>query len=1009
MNTKLELFVDDGGSAVGQIDLHGDEPVTLNIQLTDITDISQAKSPYSQTFTVPATKNNNKLFNHIFNIGADATYNPAHKVPSFMLEDNVQVFAGSLQLTQINCNASNIVSYILIVYGNLVDLTSALGQSLLTDLDFSELDHNRTPENVMQSWDPTLGLTKQRGYYYPLIDYGYDLDLSELNSGTLSISYLQGQLTGLTATTLTDVTQSWVTNSWTNYYITIIEGTGLGQAPIMIISNTGDTLTLTTHWIISPDISSKYSINLLDPTNPYNSTGVGMNPALFRPAISNTYLVKKMLANIGFATNSTFIDSDTFAETILIGDNGDIDLNQGSFDIPDDSSDGRTFKAFLKAPGLIVPSSDNGIEKDFPFEIDFIDDVLAVEGYDHFNTYDTVIHKYTDPDNPLDPNVPLYIYQFSVVLSYTYNTPNWIAGEAVEDQFNIRWYRSGYAGGLQPFNTTLFINQSRVDGTTPTAPPQDGSAMSHKTIVCAGPAMTYNSNYVFGGQLQPGEQVWVTISCETNSNNIFCVFDQYTCHFNQINNGAYTGTGFTNITDTGIKFNYIKMNDFIPSNFKQIDYLKSICTMFNLMIIPNKYNSRVIDFIPRPEYYAAGQIKDWTAKLDNKTPVIATLISEQQNKQILFASKPDTDYYNTFYTNSTTEIYGQYLFNIDNEWVTSVQNITTEFAPTPLDKIYGTDIFLPKIAARDAQTGLYSGQIGIPRFLRKNINPRLITTSGGTLTLLNSSPVNFYPYCGNLDDPINSNIDYNFGPAKKIFYPELLTQTQNNLINLYWKDYLDDINDKNSKLIKCNIYLTPKDIEQFNYNDIIFIDRLSDDGGHYFTVNKITYIPTANQPAVVELIKVNRPPTQHFPKGNHSVFTGNMASGRTFLGGNSGSQSTNNVLLGKNNIVGINSANVLIVGNGNIVGNNTPNVILLNPSTPVINPPKGTIVVGGVTFNPDGSFYRAYNVINGQKDQVISPFSTTEFNEVNGGLDAVRNIGSVTPIMIFDGGLDSAF
>ena len=65
-------------------------------------------------------------------------------------------------------------------------------------IDFSELNHNRTSANIEASW---FASTKDLGYYYPLIDYGYDLSVSELNSGVLSIDVDSGTATSGTSNT----------------------------------------------------------------------------------------------------------------------------------------------------------------------------------------------------------------------------------------------------------------------------------------------------------------------------------------------------------------------------------------------------------------------------------------------------------------------------------------------------------------------------------------------------------------------------------------------------------------------------------------------------------------------------------------------------------------------------------------------------------------------------------------------------------------------------------------
>lgn len=74
-----------------------------------------------------------------------------------------------------------------------------------------------------------------------------------------------GTATSGGASTLTDTTQAWTVNGFTNYNVTITQGTGIGQVR-RIASNTATVLTVDTAWGTNPDATSKYSIYLRDTT-----------------------------------------------------------------------------------------------------------------------------------------------------------------------------------------------------------------------------------------------------------------------------------------------------------------------------------------------------------------------------------------------------------------------------------------------------------------------------------------------------------------------------------------------------------------------------------------------------------------------------------------------------------------------------------------------------------------------------------------------------------------------
>lgn len=955
----LELFINGTQSgAVGQINLYGDEPIQLNISVGDIRDISKKNSTFSQTFTIPADANNNILLNHIFNIGADSTFDPSKKTQCFILNDSISVFNGQFQLTKINVKNRNVISYECVVYGETIDLAKVLGNKLLVgnvnpddDLDFSELNHTYTVDNIIASWTAS---TPSLGYYYPLIDYGYDLSLSELYSGILSLVLYSGITTGSSINTLTDTIQTWNTNSLIGLDITIVSGIGVGQTRT-IISNTLTTVTVGVNWTINPNSSSKYHITQLDYTNPYSSTGNGLSPLIFKPAISNSYLFQKIISKAGFSVYGDFITSEEFTETILPF-TGNVEDT-----LPTDYINEITFSAGLSGDW----------NQDLPpqFDNDSTDGM-----FDNGSLYDTTYPQGYTADRVTSQDFVVNVkYQYNIVATFP-------------DICTVRFYRSSYTTGAF---STVNIPLGTVDTNVHTL-----QAISLKCD---------NVNSTVGlYPIQVGEKIRCVVSFTSgavwNSST-----HTYALHYaNVLKSGTYWYNRVSPKLAVGGDLFFYK---FIQKNVKQIDYIKSIITMFNLMVIPDKANPNRLKFIPRTDYYKNANIKDWTNKVDHTDKIEETLISEQQNRNIKLTYKSDKDFYNTDYTSKTNIIYGEHNEVINNEWIDGEKKIEVIFSPTPVDKVYGTDIntgiYLPKIAKRDAKSGIYSVTDANLRFLRKN--PTLMSTSN-TIQMQGKSPINFYPYAGHLDHPVNPTVDYNFGQIQFAYYPELTNMTENNLVETYWQQYLDDINDKNSKLIKCRIYLTPDDIAKFDYNDSIFIDGLTDDGGHYFNVNKITYIPTSNLPSIVELIKVNRKPTEKRRRYTLNIATMNPIR-FVDIGKRNSSQSGGTFIIGEDNNIGYNAETTMVIGNNNTVANNANNVVIINSSNHNITE-SFTTIVGNSYFPQQGESYTLFNDIDSGLDMIINPFSNTILNDIDSGLDAVRNIGGQSIISDIDSGVD---
>ncbi|HLG30745.1 MAG TPA: hypothetical protein VI387_11090, partial [Candidatus Brocadiales bacterium] len=118
---------------------------------------------------IPGSKENNKLFGHIFDIGIDGSFNPNLKADAIIYVDSIEVLKGVMQLLKINILEENKIEYEITIIGKLADIFTNMSDAELADLDFSDLDHTYNRSTQKASWTATVG----EGYVYPMIDYGY--------------------------------------------------------------------------------------------------------------------------------------------------------------------------------------------------------------------------------------------------------------------------------------------------------------------------------------------------------------------------------------------------------------------------------------------------------------------------------------------------------------------------------------------------------------------------------------------------------------------------------------------------------------------------------------------------------------------------------------------------------------------------------------------------------------------------------------------------------------------
>jgi hypothetical protein len=308
--------------------------------------------------------------------------------------------------------------------------------------------------------------------------------------------------------------------------------------------------------------------------------------------------------------------------------------------------------------------------------------------------------------------------------------------------------------------------------------------------------------------------------------------------------------------------NQLSINDTIPKNIKQIDFLTSLVKLFNLYVYESKFDDRKIIISPFVDFYSAssGTPIDWTYKLNRDEPVRITPMSELNFKIYDFNYKDDTDYWNDLYKKRYNKTYGSYTYDSEFDFSASKTGLDLIFSPTPLvgynaeDKVYST------IFKKSGST-------------EENIDSNIRILQTSKLSGLTSWDIKDgatvlgsytdYPYAGHFDNPTMPDNDLNFGVVYELFY-ELapsggLTRTQ---FNLFWSMYMAEITDKDSKMMTAKFYLTAKDIFDLDFSKYIEID------GVLFRLNKIIDYNISNpNDCTVELIKAINT-SYSFPRGS---------------------------------------------------------------------------------------------------------------------------------------------
>lgn len=402
----------------------------------------------------------------------------------------------------------------------------------------------------------------------------------------------------------------------------------------------------------------------------------------------------------------------------------------------------------------------------------------------------------------------------------------------------------------------------------------------------------------------------------------------------------------------------VEVNAVLPDKIKQSDFFNSIIKAFNLFVEVDKGNPNKLLIEPRPTFYSSGTTRDWSSKLDYSKETKIIPLGELNNKTYLFTYAEDTDFFNADYKTTYNEIYGQRKYEVLNDFLKGEVVTQLIFSPTPLVNTIGHDRVISKIYTLDANGTIKPTQSNIRLLywggLKTTNNAwQHIATSGTTSR-------NDFPYAGHLDDVNNPTFDLNFGVPNQVYYTAQ-RYTANNLYNKYWRDYIEQISDKDSKIFSGYFLLNEFDIQSLDFRDLFFFEN------EYWRLNKIIdYDRVMNQPTRCEFIKLKTLPNYTDDNGvdinggsealdnltpaptargiafnNNYVATGALVSGRNNL-----VQSGDGVIVsGQDNVVGVGSKNVTITSStGVTVLGGVSNVSVTNSS-------GLTVTESNVTYN----------------------------------------------------------
>lgn len=987
-NTPLQLpitFTNNEGGALYEgisissdwikVDLSDNVPFPITFNIADVREINNRNGAYSKTISIPGSKTNDQVFKYIFDIQSINNYDTRKKVKCNVIIETIPILEGYIQLNNITCDDNKHWTYECNIFGENANFSKVIDQNAkLEDLDFSEYTHDFNIDAVTQSW---IG-DWNNGYYYPLIDYNTGVDPNNAPNNAWDINNMK--------------TSIYAKQYWNK----IFEAYGYTYESEFLDTDSFNNLII--------PCNKKYIEN--DPDWRFNSTfRAGLTQSIsfttdFGYIQSNTGTSSPPLFN----PQMTSVLPSTNMENLLqlndvISPNGDPGGNftqipggnfyyENIYQANHDKDQTLTLNIDYKITGLKTDGS-SITSSSATSSTDGIRMILFYQVFVNSQLKDTA--SIINMGNPVGEEVLLFDYLYNSILNQLFGEPElWDMSifNRRTDQISI------HLPGLLPNDKVYiklglyFTRAIQYDSTTTTPYIQQ-------------------LNYL---------QTKFKIDFYPTTNNV-------------------PGTFFFNTIDPVlINTQPFVLNNAIPGNIKQIDFINSIIKMFNLYLLQDPSNPTNIFIEPRDRFYG-NDILTWSDKLDIDKDIIHQPIVDRK-KRVLLSYKDDKDFWNADYKGKTNEIYGQYEYLTGNEIDTSDQKIEVIFSPSPLvmrkinDSLYDnrwlyTQILDPKQPITTDNYNKVDSNIRI--LYRKNIElaDGLVfrLKAGGFSRLFNT-----YPYAGHLDDPMEPTMDLGFGAPRQLYYKSDQFYTGNNIYTTYYEQFFEEIYGVESKHITAYFYLTPQDIIDFDYRKLIFIESMSSGSSGYFRVNKIEYDPFNKQSYKVELIKVLNDFKSRYRKkatlddsstlpsgpGNGVVLAGNDNTGDSnIIGGIGGFVSgSNNIVGGADNSIKQQTTNTLVTGashstsgkNSGIVGGRLSNIsgsgvdsVILGGASHSLNG-RYSAIIGGNNNNID---YNSFSnvIINGEGNVIASnptgTFSSPVTNSfIIGGYNNTIEVGT---------------
>jgi len=333
------------------------------------------------------------------------------------------------------------------------------------------------------------------------------------------------------------------------------------------------------------------------------------------------------------------------------------------------------------------------------------------------------------------------------------------------------------------------------------------------------------------------------ISVEMESN----YFDSW--EYSLLTDSAFFSIPFTEITigDT------MQLENCLPADIKQADFLASIIKLFNLYVSVDALDSKKLKIETRDVYFTSDTV-DFTNKIDVSRGVEVKPLGASKYKEYTFAMSEDKDELNQTYQSQYVYPYGTKVLPITNDFITETYKTEVLFAPTPLGAARNNSkVVFSQIIFKDSNGNSIDSTSKLRLLVAGGLSASMGTNyfhyldPDGTYHYFDS-----YAYVGHYDSVLAPTFDINFTTPIQLFYKTgfSTTQTSNNIYNVYHKKGIEEITNKDSKLVEFYVKLNEVEINNLSFRNSYFIDK------QFYRLYEVDFDSNSDEPAKLTFLKL---------------------------------------------------------------------------------------------------------------------------------------------------------